>query len=537
MTNQAENLDAKAAKAELDDYTNVVTALGTAKDKSSSTRFGAHADLGTAELDNLYEHEPLAARIVDRVVDDGTREGWDVTGSDPAFNYAELGDGLDAIETNEAVADAWRWARLYGGSIIIVVVNDNQPMQNPIDFARANRILGLHVIESPFATPRNFRPGLGSRAFRHPEAYDVLAPGGSLAKTIHSSRVIRVEGIRVPPTRIVARGGWPPSILDRVWSDLKRLGSTMGYAEAILHELSIMVLKLADFRTRATGSGQSKAQLQKAVETMRSFIDNLHTLVMDTADEYVESSRSVAGLDALIGRFVDALVRATDMPRTILLGEQPAGMNASADSEIRAWFDFVSSQQRLIVEPILARIVGTDLLLRAKRGETPPTDWAIEFNSLWQPTEKEQAETGLLKAQGAQILIASEVVAPDEMRAKLVAEGMVESLPTLEPAGVPVSVTAADPAVVPAAGGSTGSKVVLAPTDVAIITRVNEGREASGLAPLSEEEGGKMFIAQFKAQQEAEGAAVGAAVGEAEGEVAAEEIDPAAPTGEPALGG
>jgi len=426
MTNPAEYLQPNT-----DDYSNVVTALGTGKDKSTATRFGADEDLDCLQLDALYEHEPMAARIVDRVVDDGTREGWSVVGSDPNYDYAELGEGFGALRTNEAVADGWRWARLYGGSIIVLIVNDNTPMDKPIDLARANRLLSLQVIESPFAMPRSFDPGLGSSAFRNPEAYDVIAPGGSAARSIHGSRVIRVEGIRVPPTRIVARGGWPPSVLDRVWSDLKRLGSVMGYAENIMHELSVMVLRLVDFRTRASGSGKSKQELRTAVETMRMFIDNLNTLVIDTQDEYVESTRSVAGLDALIGRFVDGLVRATDMPRTILLGEQPSGLNASADSEIRAWFDFVSSQQRLVLQPILTRIVGLELLLREKRGQAPPTDWSIEFNSLWQPTDAEQAQTELVRAQAAQALITAEVVSPDEVRAKMIAEGKLDALPTL----------------------------------------------------------------------------------------------------------
>lgn len=495
-----------------DDYENLVTALGTGKDKSRSTRFGPDHDLDVTELDELYEHEPLAARIVDRVVDDGTREGWSVVGNDPSFNYAELTEGFDAIRVDEAVADGWRWARLYGGAIIIMVVNDNRPMNEQIDLSRANRILALHVIESPFATPRDFRPGLGSSAFRNPEAYDVLAPGGSLSRSIHSSRVIRIEGIRVPPTRIVARGGWPPSVLDRVWTDLKRLGSVMGYGENIMHELSVMVLKMTGFRTAAAGSGKSKAELQKAVETMRMFIDQLHTLVIDAGDEYVESTRSVSGLDALMGRFVDGLVRVTDMPRTILLGEQPGGLNANADSEIRAWFDFVSSQQRLILQPILNRIVGLELLLREKRGGPVPLDWSIEFASLWQPTEKEQADTAAVLATAAATLVSAEIASPDEMRAKFVSEGKLDPLPSL---------TAEDPAGAQAAGGAASvAPIEFAPTDITSFVNVNQALASIKLPPWPIAEEGLMTVAQFRKLKETEAGAVG----EAEGAAAAEAL-------------
>jgi hypothetical protein len=381
-----------------DDYINLATALGTTGDKSSWTQAGRVTDLTTQELDTLYEQEAMAARIVDRVVDDATREPFALTGVDESFDWKEVQSELDDLQVLEQLGDTWRWSRLYGGAVCVMVVNDGTPIDKPLDLSRATQILSLLVVERPFAQPDMFARGLGNQSFRRPEIYRLTSPMGG-ERAVHRSRVIRFDGLRVPPSRLVVRNGWGPSVLDRVWTELKRLGATMGYAEAILHELSVMKLGIKDFRTKAAGSAQGRQELKQVFETIRWAIDNLHLLVHDVADTYDEQTRSTQGLDALIGRFVDALVRATGIPRVILLGEQPSGLNTTADAEVRSWFDSVASQQRKVLTPALNRLLEVYFALRAKRGKPFPTEWTIEYAPLWQPTEKEQADTEKVRAE------------------------------------------------------------------------------------------------------------------------------------------
>ena len=103
------------------------------------------------------------------------------------------------------------------------------------------------------------------------------------------------------------------SVLDQVWSDLRRLGSAMGYSESILHEISLMVLSIEGFREQMAGDENDRSTLQKVFEKMRWAIDSLNTLVLDSTDEFREQTRTVTGISDLIDQFISAMVRATDI--------------------------------------------------------------------------------------------------------------------------------------------------------------------------------------------------------------------------------
>lgn len=416
-----------------DDYANMVTALGTNKDKSQGTFFASTADLTAEELEDLYEKQAIAARVVDRVVDDATREGFTLTGTDRAFDWESVKSGLDDLDARNQLGDAWRWSRLYGGSLVIMNVDDNLKLHQPMALDRARSLRSLEIIESRYVTPSGTSRRLGTAGFRKPRVYDINAPNG-VSVQIHSSRVIRFDGVRVPPSRLLDRNGWGPSVLDKVWSELRRLGSSLGYAEAILHEISIMMLSIEGFRDAMSGSADDKRTVQAVFERMRWGIDALNTLVLDSRDSYTESARNVSGLDALLKQFIDSMVRSTDMPRTILLGEQPGGLNASADSEVRAWYDHVAHQQKQVLTPALGRLLSVMFEIRSKRGEPVPDEWTIEWEPLWQPTDKEVADAALVRAQTAQILQTVLGAASSlEIRKALIEAGDITPVDPLDP--------------------------------------------------------------------------------------------------------
>lgn len=416
-----------------DDYFNLLTKLGNAgSDKSMSTGFSAGPELTHQQAEQLYEAESLAARIVDRPVDDATREPFTLAGADKAFDWAGLASELEDHDVVNSLADAWRWARLYGGALAILNVEDGCKPHEKLDLSRAKKLRSIEVVEAPYATPASHISDLRNRGFARPRAYTISTYGSNVGQ-IHHSRVIRFDAYKLPPNRMLRRYGWAPSVLNRVWRELRRLGSSMGYAENILHELSVMVLRMKGFREMAAGDERSKEELGKAMHAMRMAVDILHAMVLDADDEYVESTRSVAGLDALLGRFVDAMVRATDMPRTILLGEQPSGLNADAAAEVRGWYDHVATQQQKVLTPALSRVVDVILRLRGNRGAQVPTSWTIEYAPLWQPSEKEQAETRAMNAQADIAYVDRGVLSSDEVRGRLRAAGeLTGAAPLLE---------------------------------------------------------------------------------------------------------
>jgi phage-related protein (TIGR01555 family) len=400
-----------------DDFLNAVSGLGGSYDKSQYTFFRRRPYLQYDELSDLYEQDAIAARVIDRLVDDATREGFRIVGPDEDFDFDAVSSDLEDLGAITAIGDAWRWARLYGGAIAVMVVADGRKLSEPLDVQQAQRLLSVQVIEAPYAIPSDWNPGLGARGFRDPRRYDVtVVAGRGDTRSIDASRVMRFDGIRVPPSRLLERYGWGPSLLDRVAREIFQLGEVMGYSRNIIHEMSVMAFKIEGLREQLCGDERSQSEIRKVFETLRFAIDNMNALVLDTKDDYGEISRSTNGLRDMIEEFVSALVRATDMPRTVLLGEQPSGLNANADSEIRSWFDYVHSQQRAVLTPAVNRLLEVYFAVRSNRGDRVPSEWTIEWNPLWQMDEQQAAQARLTRAQARAIDVNSGAVSADEVR-------------------------------------------------------------------------------------------------------------------------
>lgn len=413
----------------LDAYANLITGLGGSRDKSRGSVLYREGDLTSPELDVLYEQDALAARIVDRIVDDAIRSGFDIEAADEGFDVKSIKSQVEDLQVLEESGDAWRWARLYGGALTYFNTNDGRKMSEPLDLGSVTKLINLQVLESPFVTPSAYNPGLGARAFRNPERYDVLVPfgGRDSIRTIHRSRVVRFDGVRVPPTRLISRGGWGPSVLDRVVRELVQLGEVMGYARNVMHELSIMILKLEGFRDQVCGGPEAKAEIEKVIEAIRWAVDNLHTLALDKKDDYGESTRTVSGLADLLKMFVEALARSTDYPSMILLNTRAegSGLANSAGSELAQYYDNVDAARKKFLIPAINRALEIIFAVRKRSGERVPSEWTITFPSLYQPTEKERSETELRDAQRDQILMTFGVKSADEARDERIRAGQI----------------------------------------------------------------------------------------------------------------
>jgi|GEM_PF-4376512 len=400
-----------------DDFLNAVSGLGGSYDKNNYSVFARQRELQYEELSDLYEQDAIASRVIDRLVDDATREGFTLEGPDQDYDFAKAASDLEDVGGLTALGDAWRWSRLYGGALAVMIVADGRKLSEPIDMENARRLLSIQVVESPYVIPQNPNPGLGARGFRNPERYDLLLNIGQRdSRSVHRSRCIRFDGVRVPPSRILDRNGWGPSQLQRVQREIFQLGEVMGYSRNIVHNMSVMAYKIDGLREQLCGDERSQQQIRQVFETLQWAMDNLHALVLDQKDDYGEVSRSVQGLQAMIDQFVSALVRATDMPRTVLLGEQPGGLNANADSEIRSWFDYVHSQQRMTLTPGLNQLLDVYFAIQRNRGEMAPSEWTVKYNPLWQLDEQQQAQTRLINAQARAQDVAASIVSADEAR-------------------------------------------------------------------------------------------------------------------------
>jgi hypothetical protein len=94
-------------------------------------------------------------------------------------------------------------------------------------------------------------------------------------------------------------------------------------------------------------------------------------------------------------------------------------MNATGESDIRDYYDGVDVKRNNILLPEIQKITN---IIGGYVYPSTTEKYTITFNSLWEPTRKEQAEIDNLEANTYEKWIVNMVLDPEEVRAKIFPE-------------------------------------------------------------------------------------------------------------------
>lgn len=261
-----------------------------------------------------------------------------------------------------------------------------------------------------------------------PSAYETLDPTAvdfykptswyMLGKKIHASRLLTIITRPLPDILKPAFnfGGMSLSQLAEPYVD-NWLRTRQSVADMI-NIFSITALK-TDMAAMLGGeedptAGQDLMNRAELFSTMRS---NKGLAVLDMEHEdLVQINTPLSGLHELQAQSQEQMCSVSRMPAIILTGISPGGLNASSDSEIRAFYDWIAAQQEAYYrEPIetLLKLVQLNLF-----GEIDP-DIGVEFVPLYQMTPKELAEIRKSDCDADVAYVNAGVLDPQEIRERL----------------------------------------------------------------------------------------------------------------------
>lgn len=420
---------------------NSLTGLGTGKDKSEATVV-AHA----TQLDQYQQAQLAQNAFMGRVCTAkpyaATRRWCEVALPDAddkqdilqAFDqYRNMVGGES--EDQEMIADreifAWAGylANVHRGSAIVLDVDDGQPPSEPINVKSIKTIASAQVLDSYKIYPdlssamnpwdvTHYNIILSQRSGDRLNAmFDRLKKGRhGYEYKVHRSRVLRIPGVPVPDDIMIWNMGWDRSLIEQVWEEFRDWKAINASTTNLIHDYSLFVYMLEGL-SDAVSEGKEDA-LRQRFQTFRMATSSLGGAAIDKDREKIEFiQRQFGGLDALLDRFRDLWIGATDIPHTKLFGESPSGLGATGESEEKTWADTVEEYQARVFLPRLRRLYR--LIWLAKDGPTKgiePKGWDIKFVPLRQQTEEERM-AGMSQFIGALgTAINSQWLLPDEAR-------------------------------------------------------------------------------------------------------------------------
>lgn len=392
-------------------YLNTFMSVGNSRDRTAYTRATAPLILGQQQLEWLYTGDGFARKIIDVPAAEMIRAGYDIEGvEDDDLVMAALED----IGAMEIVAKALKWANLYGGALIVALLDDGATdLTEPLNPERIRAVDQLRVYDRWQTSRMQKYTDPADRRFGKTAVYQI-SPLIGTPYQVHESRCIPVDGVDVPDRVRDENDGWGNSRLQQCWDQLTRFNLSHGWANSLLERAQQAIHGIPGLTDvlRSPGGTALVQNRINAVDMARS-VNN--TIVIDAAESYDLKSTSLAGVSDLIDRFSLALSAVTGMPEALLFGRAPGGLNSTGKSDLENWHAYVGQQQRTVLLPILDRLVAWELYAQGRYTE----DYLIEFNPLSVPSEKEMVETRLNKAKIHEIYVNMQALDATEVRSAI----------------------------------------------------------------------------------------------------------------------
>lgn len=405
----AASQDPKAQILTEDGLENLVANLGNEMDKRFHTRYVNSKQLSTgsdhAELDSMYQTDWLAAKVVDIIPDDMTREWRSFIGDIKPETVKILKDEEDRLNLVGAFNKAHKWSRLYGTAFIIMNVDDGMTPDKPLKIEAIKKgglkhikVLDRHQLHHSDIV--NTDPM--SLTFGMPEMYRF----NENSAQIHFSRVIRFDAVELPYELFRQNDYWSESVLDRLYEALINFSTTASGSASMVYETNVDIIKVDGLMAYLqTEKGENLLRRRFALAKLLKSFNNM--LLLDSKEEHTTKTNTFAGLPDLLDRFAQHLSAATDIPATRLLGTSASGMNATGEGDLKNYYDMIRSQQRRVYRPLLDYF---DLIMAKSLGIGEDADLSYEFNSLFQMTDMEVADLQLKRAQRDQVYLVNGIV-------------------------------------------------------------------------------------------------------------------------------
>lgn len=510
----------------LDAWANPVTGFGTLRDKTAFSRFTSFNKLSDDELSDLYHGDAMAARIVDTVPEQKMRRGFAVDVGDKKANDW-LAERFRVLDVRGHHVDGDRWGRLFGGSVILLGADDGRPASMPLMPERADSLAYLYVIDRRTVWPFTWYRTVGHPKLGQPELYMVGTPGGEVFQSVHESRLVLFGGAPTASREKLNLNSWDYSVLQRPYEVLLQYNTGWKATEIMMTDSNQAVWKIANL-PEMIQAGQEEA-LKARLALMDRARSVARAIVIaagrQDGDDVVEDesferlSASFADIPAVLDKLCLRLAGAVPMPVTMLVGQSPAGMNATGESDFRWWYDELEAEQQNEDAPRIRHIAEVALACKDSPLRKTPKYVKIEFPPLWSETPSQKATTRKTIIDGDAAAINAGVYLPEEVaihRSK--PDGFETEIPITDKAreAREAALGGELTGMVPEETDVTVPKVELAPTDIAAALTVNEVRASQGFSPLTLPDGkldpdGEISVAEYKAKLTAKSESYGSA--------------------------
>ena len=411
-----------------DGYVNRPAFLGEASELFSAGTFvRSGLTQNTEELTTVYRENWLAKKIIDMPAEDMTRAWYTLAADIPAVEM----NALRRLEAKHAIqneiTNAIKWARLYGGSIALMVIRgDEDILDQPLDMDRLfpGCFQGILVLDrSQNVTPSmELEEDLDDPDFGLPKYYDISVDFGERSiLRVHHSRVLRFIGRELPGEEMKRENYWGASELEHIWEEIQKRSEVSANIAQLVFQANVTTLKMAGFaENRAGATDKQREKVLRYIEEQNRIRTSFGVQVMNADDSMENHPYNFGGLSEVYAEFMMDMAGAAEIPATRLFGRSPQGMNSTGESDLINYYERIAQLQETYLRPALERLLP---VMEVSAFGYVAEEAAIVFEPIAATTPEVRAEI-LSKVSGTVIaLYQAGLITKESALAELKAQG------------------------------------------------------------------------------------------------------------------
>lgn len=393
-----------------DSFKNFVANLNTSRDKQADGQYSL-LTMTDEQWSIIYRTSWMGRKVIDIPAKDATRK-W--------REWQAEGDQIEAIENEETrlllpqkVRLAIQQSRLFGGSgIYFSIEGDDPELPLEVETVRQGQLSFATVLSRDLLSPGDIDLDPISETYGKPLWYQVSSESEGVVN-IHPSRIAIFIGneLLTPEESHGRYRGWGDSVLQAAYEAVRNADATASNIASLVYESKIDVLQIPDLNS-IMANPRNKELLEQRVILSGMLKGNNGMLVIDGEETYNQKTFHFAGLPEINLQAIQAVAGAADIPLTRFLGQSPGGLNNTGDTDLKNYYDAVSSIQNLQLTPALHNL--DEALIRSALGNGPD-DVTYDWASLWQMSDEQRSKISLETAQTIRELVDSGLFQEDDL--------------------------------------------------------------------------------------------------------------------------
>lgn len=352
-----------------------------------------------ALLNSLYRDNWVVQNVVGIIPDDMTKKWFAPAGAVGPEHLKELDRVQRVTALRERVNEGLRWGRLYGGAAGLIMIRGQEGMLGqPLELESIypGTFQGLYILDRwQGVVPCMELVFEGGEPV--PAYYSITDARGNTVAKVHHSRLVRFTGRDLPFLERVAELYWGESEVEALYNDVVKHDNVAANMAALTFRANVDTMEVQNLdQLFSVTSGEQQRRFWNVMQAQSVMKSNFGMQLVNRGDQIKNTQYTFTGLQEVYDSMCLDLSGASRIPVTKLFGRSPAGMNATGESDLRNYYDYVDTLREAKLRPILEKLLP---VLAMSAWGAVPDGLDITFPPLWTPTAKEVAEIAKTKSE------------------------------------------------------------------------------------------------------------------------------------------